>query len=167
MRRSFVLGPYLALTLMAARPASASAVFPEAVQAAVPGLPCVPQCTLCHQKNPGMAPASKPFAMNLKMASSVSQRDTASLTKALQALQAAGNASDADADGKGDYLELSDGEDPNSAEVGAALCVTTPLYGCGASSIAKAPHNKAMDPAAAVAGALSVVVGLLLARRRR
>jgi len=171
MRRSLllVLGLSLAPLLLAARPASASDVFPEAVKQAVPTLPCVPQCTLCHQANPGLPPANKPFATKLKAATKdgITPKNVALLNAALQGLQMAGAASDADADGKGDYTELANGEDPNSKELGATLCVTAPFYGCGASTIARTPSKKSMDPAAAGAGALSILIGLLLVRRRR
>jgi hypothetical protein len=169
MRRSLPLVCCLplALLLTLARPATASEVFPQAVKDAVPGLPCVPQCTLCHQANPGMPPANKPFALKLKEASAVVPKNIPSLVTALQKLQTAGAASDADLDGQGDYLELSTGADPNSAEVGATLCVTSPLYGCGASTLARVPKERSADPTAAVAGVLSILLGLLVMRRRR
>jgi hypothetical protein len=169
MRRStsLLLSLPVALLLASVRPAAASEIYPEAVKAAVPGLPCVPQCTLCHQQNPGMPPANKPFAMKLKAAAPVGAKDTAALGKALQALQMAAAASDADMDGRDDYAELSTGEDPNSAETGAALCVTIPLYGCGASTIAGSASKRSMDPGATVAAALVVLAGLMFMRRRR
>jgi hypothetical protein len=169
MRRSnsLLLGLPIALLLTYVRPAAASETYPDAVKAAVPGLPCVPQCTLCHQANPGMPPANKPFALKLKAAAPVGAKDTAALEKALLALQMAAATSDADMDGRGDYAELSTGEDPNSAETGAALCVTSPLYGCGASTIARSASKRSMDPGATVAAALVVLAGLMFMRRRR
>lgn len=164
---SLLLSLPVALLLASARPAAASESFPDAVKAAVPGLPCVPQCTLCHQANPGMPPANKPFAMKLKAAAPVSAKDTTALQTALLALQAAAAGSDADMDGRGDYAELSTGEDPNSSEMDAALCVTVPLYGCGASTIARSASKRSMDPGATVAAALAVLAGLMFMRRRR
>lgn len=164
--RRFIPALCVPLLLLSApaRPAAASETFPTAVKEAVPTLPCVPQCTLCHQGNPGMPPANKPFALKLKV-SPVGPKDVAALRTALQKLQAAGITSDADGDGKGDYAELELGEDPNSNEIGAALCVTSPLYGCGAATIARTPKNST-DPLAVSAAPLALLAGLWAMRRR-
>lgn len=167
MRSSFIPAVLLpvALVIGAARPAAASQVFPETVAAAVPGLPCTPQCTLCHATLAGGI-ADKQFALNLKMAGAVTQRDTNSLRAALMALEAKGAASDADKDGKGDYAELAAGDDPNSADATSSLCETAPLYGCGA-TIARTPLARGLDPASAVIAAFVLLGGLFTLRRTR
>jgi hypothetical protein len=164
MRWTYIAAAGLPLALLLTRPALASAVYPEHI-AQVLETPCVPSCSLCHKTNKGgpgdingLFGTAATDGAGLKGGS-----DIASLDAALAALAMKGSNVDGDMDG-GDIDELRAGTDPNVA--GADLC-TGPKYGCGASSIAKAPHNKAMDPAATVAGALSVVIGLLLARRRR
>lgn len=159
----------LALLLATPLPAAASQVFPEAVKAAVPSLECVPQCTLCHQTNPGMVPANKPFANNLKAAglaanSPVAPQNTASLRGALMALSTA--TSDGDMDTITDFNELIMSQDPNDATVGAELCEVVPLYGCGA-TIAAAPAKRTSDPTAAITAVLTAVAGVLVLRRRR
>jgi hypothetical protein len=146
--------------------ALASPPFPEALKGAVPTLGCVPQCILCHQTNQGGIPANKPFAYDLKQANggSVVPENTDSLRAALTALQAKGAASDADKDGKGDYDELMVGSDPNSADPSAALCTSVPLYGCGASTIAKKAPPSDLSAPLWVVGAM--VLGGLLRRRK-
>jgi hypothetical protein len=152
------------ILLGAARPALASLPFPEAVKEAIPSLDCVPQCTLCHQTNPGMVPANKPFAFKLKQASVVLPQQPDTVKAALAKLKELGAMSDADADGTGDYTELEAGTDPNSADAAAALCGLGPTYGCGA-TLARTPAKHGLDPAATVAASLFVLVGLLLLRR--
>jgi hypothetical protein len=56
---------------------------------------------------------------------------------------------------------LKRGEDP---QVGGDICV--PTYGCGA-TIAQKPARRLADPASTVAGALTLLAGLLVMRRRR
>jgi hypothetical protein len=154
----------LLLVVSAAPNALASPPFPEALKSAVPGLPCVPQCILCHQTNLGGVPANKPFAMDLKAAAPVVPENTDSLRAALVALQSKGAASDADKDGQGDYEELSSGSDPNSPDATASLCTSVPLYGCGA-SIAQKPPPADLSAPLWVIGA--VVASSLLRRSRR
>jgi hypothetical protein len=171
LSRSFVLAlPVLLLTGIAP-PAFASPPFPEAVKGAVPTLGCVPQCILCHQTNLGGIPANKPFAMDLKAAGKaagtpVALENTDSLRAALTALKAKGASADADADkdGKGDYDELVTGSDPNSADPNATICTSVPLYGCGASTIAKKPPPSDLSTPLWVVGAM--VLGGALRRRK-
>lgn len=164
--RALLIAIPLLLVVSAPSPALASQTFPDHIKAKLPTMPCVPQCTLCHQQNPGLPPANRPFALKLKMASAVLPQQTAQLDEALNKLQMAGATSDADGDGKGDFDELLAGEDPNSATVGATLCDTVPLYGCGA-RVAAVPAKRAANPTAAVGAVLTALVGMLLLRRRR
>lgn len=74
---------------------------------------CNPTCTLCHTSPAGGAgTATQPFAENLFAEGFVSS-DEATLTAALDAVQAAGTSYDANADGVNDVDELTLGEDPN------------------------------------------------------
>lgn len=161
-----VIVPAAALLIGVPRVAAASQDFPAEVQKQVPSLPCVPQCTLCHNQIPGLPPANKPFALKLKAASPIVQRDTASVATALQKLKAAGSASDADMDGKSDWDELAAGDDPNSSDATSSLCSSSPMYGCGA-TIARTPSGGGLDPAGALIAALAALGGLFVLRRKR
>ncbi|MES1184445.1 MAG: thrombospondin type 3 repeat-containing protein [Myxococcales bacterium] len=159
----FVLAASFMLITAATKSGLASPPFPEALKGAVPSLPCVPQCILCHQTNLGGVPASKPFAMILKAAAPVAPENTDSLRAAIAALQAKGATSDADGDGQGDYDELSTGSDPNSADAAATLCTSVPLYGCGATIARRTPR----DLGAPLWAFGVLLVGAVLRRRRR
>lgn len=165
MRRAItVLTSTALLILGVAPPAAASEVFPPAVAEAIPGLPCVPQCTLCHATLAGGI-ADKPFAKNLKAASQVLPREVEQLKTALTALQTKGAMSDADQDGIGDYTELTTGADPNSTNASATLCTGGPVYGCEASTPARTAPPGETSPWLWVAGAVTIVG--LRARHRR
>lgn len=74
---------------------------------------CNPSCTLCHTTPAGGAgTATQPFAEAL-FAEGLVSSDSATLTAALDAVQAAGATYDANADGVNDVDELTVGEDPN------------------------------------------------------
>ncbi len=148
-----------------AAPALASPEYPEAVQEHL-GMPCAPQCTICHRDNRGgISTATKPFAEALKdpdpdcETCGLVKNDVAKVGPALDIVRDKGF--DSDDDGMGDIEELTQGRDPNVAGAGV-LCAT---YGCGA-HVAPEPA----DPAAGGA-ALLVLVGLVaslrLSARRR
>ncbi len=168
MRASVLLTFALPLAVLGASgPALASATFPEVVASKIPSLGCVPQCTLCHQTNPGMIPAAKPFALSLKGVSPIAPLQTEMLATALDKLKVATPPPDTDADGVGDYAELAAGTDPNLADPAATLCGVAPTYGCGATIAAKPQTKSGADTTATLASAFTLLAGLFLLRRRR
>jgi hypothetical protein len=154
----------LLLTALA-RPADASATFPEALRSKL-GLEQIagpaPGCRLCHQTDVGgIKTATQPLGRSLLKAGATGG-SVPSLLAALDALDAQG--SDSDRDGSPDIAELEAGTDPNTAEAGAptspAEQVPLPETGCG---LARSPTR---EPGwAAFVCALGVLVGR--ARRRR
>lgn len=147
--------------LVAPAPAAASQVFPDHLVTKLQ-MPCAPGCQLCHNDaSGGPAKINPKFGTAAKMAGATGLLATDKLDAALTKMQMAGT--DTDADGVGDVAELQAGTDPNAA--GGELCGGL-KYGCGASTIARRPAKQSMDPAAVGASILTVLVGLLLLRRR-
>jgi hypothetical protein len=115
--------------------AGASPTYPAAIKDDLKTLnaadmPCTPPCTICHRDAlGGRGTVIKPFGLAMIENGLVFQ-DTDALARALAALKASGV--DSDGDGVTDIDELSAGHDPNVSGP-AALCVSLPRYGCGAS----------------------------------
>jgi hypothetical protein len=147
--------------LVAPAPAAASQAFPDHLVTKLQ-MPCAPGCQLCHLDASG-----GPFKINPKFGAAAKAAGatvvlTANLDTAIAKLTA--DNSDVDGDGTGDIAELQAGTDPNAA--GAELCGGI-KYGCGASTIARRPSTRSLDTTASGASLLTVLVGLLLLRRRR
>jgi hypothetical protein len=148
--------------LAAPAPAAASLVFPDHVVKKLQ-MPCAPGCQLCHlDASGGPAKINPKFGMAAKMAGAGGAAQTDKLDMALATLAASN--SDVDGDGTTDIAELQAGTDPNAA--GAELCGGL-KYGCGASTIARRPSTTSLDATASGASLLTVLVSLLLLRRRR
>lgn len=116
-----------ALILLATAYASSS--YPSAVESDL-GMPCTPQCTLCHTTNSGGdGTVTEPFGMAMmdRGLEGGSQRDL--LQAALTQMEL--DAVDSDGDGVTDIDALILGENPNG---GTAFCgdsaLPTPTYGC-------------------------------------
>jgi cytochrome c551/c552 len=135
--------------------ASASKAYPDAMKAAL-GLAKAPSCDLCHAAAADpVGPANTLFGQSM-VAKGLLADDPASLTKALDAMRAAGV--DSDGDGAEDLDELSWGGDPNHADLPEGGNSEPVTYGCSAGRVP-------VDGAAA--GGLFGVIALLAARRRR
>lgn len=114
------------LLLVAA--ALASPGYPAAI-ASDQGMPCVPQCTLCHATTAGGGPVVTDVGQALVDRGLTGGSNTDLLQTALTALETDGV--DSDGDGIPDVDELTNGDDPNG---GNAFCgdtaPATPTYGC-------------------------------------
>jgi hypothetical protein len=148
--------------LVAPAPAAASQIYPDHLVTKLQ-MPCAPGCQLCHlDASGGPLKINAKFGTAAKMAGATGLLATDKLDAALAAMQAAGT--DSDGDGAGDVAELESGTDPNVAN--GDLCGGI-KYGCGASTIARQPSTSSLDSTASGASLLTVLVGLLLLRRRR
>jgi hypothetical protein len=143
----------LAVWLLATA-AGATSGFPAQIRYELSS-PSVPNCNLCHATTAGGGPVTQAFGQAM-VARGLRAGDSASLTTALQALEAEGT--DSDGDGLGDTEELRQGLDPNfSGDAGSE----PPAYGCGAQLAPSAPTGSA---------AVGLLMGLavtLFSRRRR
>lgn len=146
---------------LGARQAAASEPYPGYVQQ-IAGMPCVPQCTLCHSSSPGRlgtAVSGTLFAKTLISNGLGPLMSMEQVRDVLAKLVPAPLPSvDTDGDGTPDLNELREGTDP-SAPGSESIC--GPTYGCGA-HIAKAPPTSRAAP---VLAALTVV-GFAFAFRR-
>ena len=123
-RANFGAGAALLMTLSSVHAAHASPAFPGEVQAAL-GMPCVPQCTLCHlDTNGGKGTIVRPFGQAM-MAVGLESKRPELVAAALDTLEQA--STDSDGDGFLDVEELREGKNPNQPGEGV-LCAT---YGCG------------------------------------
>jgi hypothetical protein len=146
-----------------ARPARASATFPEALrsklgltQLAGPG----PGCRLCHQTDVGgLKTATQPFGRSMLKAGATGG-SVPSLLAALELLEAEG--SDSDHDGTTDIAELDAGTNPNASDGDAqpspAAQVPLPETGCGF------PRSRSTSPPWV---AVALAFGWLVRRSRR
>jgi hypothetical protein len=151
LRRCFV---FVGLVVVgAAQPAAASFNYPADLAEHL-SAPKVPACTLCHQSASGGDALVTPFVEAMRAEGLQGGGQTALLTTALDALDAAGT--DSDGDGTSDVDELRAGEDPNAA--GESNAGPSPEYGFGCAAAA---------PAAAPLLGVVAALGLLALRRRR
>ncbi|MBM4280574.1 MAG: hypothetical protein FJ137_07370 [Deltaproteobacteria bacterium] len=148
----------LPLLLLLAPAALASSNYPGDLQSHLDA-PAAPACTLCHQSPGGGDTVVTPFGLAMKDEGLTGFGQTALLTGALDALEAA--ATDSDGDGTGDVDELRAGRDPNVDDGdggggGGGDVPPPPAYGFGC----------AAAPASSTALGASLVL-LWGARRRR
>jgi hypothetical protein len=158
VRCKLLLG-MVALTVTSS--AWASPTFPTAVRDAVP-MPCVPECTICHQTNAGGFGTLRPngFGQNLQRDYGLSFGQVGTVAVAINGARAV---LDGDKDGRLDVAELSEGGDPNSSDASAATCDQGPQYGCGAGRIAK---GDSLDGMATLFAASALALGAAVLRRR-
>jgi hypothetical protein len=154
-RSLFVTLAALGVVTLAPSQARASEEFPAAIQQAA-GMPCVPQCVLCHGVTPGTANTyvNKKLGatlFNVPGVGVVLPHDANKLKAAYAAYAAIpANAAAVSA--------LKEGNDP---ETGDSLC--GPTYGCGAHVAQKAPPS---DLSAPLWVAFAMTLGVLLRRRK-
>lgn len=112
--------------LFLASAALASSSYPAAVEGDQ-GMPCAPQCTLCHTTNAGGGgTVTSAFGVAMMDRGMAGGSQTNLVLAALASMGTDGV--DSDGDGIVDVDELTNGDDPNG---GAAFCDTlTPTYGC-------------------------------------
>jgi hypothetical protein len=129
----------LALSVSFAPAAAASDTYPGAIRDELPGMPCAPPCTVCHETlSGGLETATKPFAESIKATGPLGCCNPGSVAGAIRTMRdncagPSGNmppGCDSDGDGEPDIKELESGSDPNVSGVGN-LC-GGPVYGCGA-----------------------------------
>ena len=138
----------------------AHSTFPTLIAAEL-DMPCVPACTICHKDTlGGFGTVTEPFGK--AMQNSGLFFTEASLSPALQKLEAAGT--DTDGDGVGDIAELRVGQDPNGNVDLCSQAALAARYGCGA-HIALAPTSDAGAKLSALFVVL--VLGASLHRSRR
>jgi hypothetical protein len=129
---ALLAGSLVAVVSFAPRTAGATAGFPAEIRFDL-NAPSVPGCTLCHATTAGGGSVTQPFGQAM-IARGLRPGDSASLTTAMQALEAEGT--DSDGDGLGDIEELRQGLDPNNPNDAGT---TPPVYGCGAEVVRHPP----------------------------
>jgi hypothetical protein len=146
--------------------ALADSKFPPLVEAAA-GMPCTPQCTICHKTNDGgfgtlrqTTTGANGLGVYWKANYGLDPGSTNSVGVSVTADQA--DKVDVDGDGISDYDELHNGTDPNDPSPGAMLCVDAPQYGCGA----RVAAGHSIDGAASVLS-VGALIALALVRRRK
>ena len=145
--------------------AHANPAFPTLLQQLVP-MPCLPDCTLCHNTTAGGPGNIRPHSMGTTWPMyGLDGNKFDSLGPAL--MQAKAAMQDTDMDGIPDVDELSMGLDPDNAALGARACeigAAAPkpvVYGC-----ARVAPQGQVDNVAAAASALVALVGVAALRRR-
>ncbi len=111
--------------------AQASPSYPAEVESQL-GMPCAPQCTLCHEGTPGTGTATSAFATAMRDRGLTGGTNMSALHAALQGMDADGV--DSDGDGVTDIDELTVGDNPNGGDpfCSAGGQSTGPRYGCAA-----------------------------------
>lgn len=161
MRAPILLASLLATAaLVLVKPAEASSTYPQVIADTL-GMPCIPQCTICHSSNVG-GPGTVVTAFGRK---AIDLGQTGGLQDALLRTTLAKFEQmgiNSDADPESDIDELKVGLDPSVA--GGDVC-NGPKYGCGA-SVAAVPAKRGSDAVATVAAVLTALAGVLIFRRR-
>lgn len=159
-RSTFLFTSVLALGLFVSTSARASPDYPVALAGHL-SLSVVPQCTICHQTLAGgTGTATKPFAQYMQSRGLVPENEQ-SLKTAAEALQ--GEAASGVSPATGYLAALEAGEDPNDPSGSDGSAPPAPQYGCGAASVAP---MRAREPRSLGSALVSVIVTILLARRR-
>jgi hypothetical protein len=147
---------FVCACVLAPTAARASEEFPGAIQEAA-GMPCAPQCALCH----GVTPGTAGTFMNKKLGATlfniegngvVLPHDVAKL-KSAYAIYAA------KPENMAAVVDLKAGVDPQTKD---SLC--GPTYGCGARVAKKAPSR---DLSAPLWIAVAMTLGVLFRRRNK
>ena len=155
MRRRAPLSLAVAALLVSGA-AAASPAYPDAMKTDL-GLAKAPGCELCHAAaTDPVGAAATPFGKSM-VAKGLVASDTASLSKALEGLRAAGV--DSDGDGAEDLDELSWGGDPNHADLPESGNSDPVTYGCSSGRVPLSGSGGA--------GFLCGVIALLAASRGR
>ena len=154
-RNLFLGGATLGVVALAPSLAHASEEFPAAIQEAA-GMPCVPQCVLCH----GVTPGTANTYMNKKLGATLFNVMGVGVVLPHEAdhLKAAYAAYAAKPENSAAVAALKAGTDP---ETGDSLC--GPTYGCGAHVAKKAPPS---DLSAPLWVAFAMTLGVLFRRRK-
>ncbi|HKY37478.1 MAG TPA: hypothetical protein VJN18_16160 [Polyangiaceae bacterium] len=163
MRASTFLATLLtagAVTLAAA-PSRASTTYPQVVADTL-GMPCVPQCIICHATNVGgITTITRAFGIALKNTLNQTGGFQDDLLR-MNLVKMRDMGINSDPDPMTDVQELAEGLDPNVP--GGEVC-TGPKYGCGA-TVAPRADQRANDRWSAASALLTVLAGLWLLRRR-
>jgi hypothetical protein len=130
--------------------AQASQPFPSAISDAL-GMPCAPNCTICHATEAGGAGTVVKLFGNAAKAAGAGPISVDALRAALVKMR--DTQVDSDSDGVTDIDELSAGNDPNNAG-DARIC--GPNYGCGAHISRVPPARSGM--ALAIAGSVAALM---------
>lgn len=158
------LFPFIALAIAAAPNATfASPSYPGTVAREL-GLPCEPECTLCHTRpTGGFATVNTRYGLTVRMQHGLECCDPALLATVLDEIREA--ETDSDDDGVSDIAELEALTSPNSPEDVDLACGSPRDDGGGcAVSRPKAAHPRRTSSAVLVA---AVFVMVLTAVRRR
>jgi hypothetical protein len=155
-RRLFAGAAIVGCCVLAPTAASASEEFPGAIQEAA-GMPCAPQCALCH----GVTPGTAGTFMNKKLGATLFNIDANGivLPHDVAKLKSAYAIYAAKPENLAAVMDLKAGIDPQTKD---SLC--GPTYGCGARIVKKAPSR---DLSAPLWIAVAMSLGVLFRRRSK